>query len=81
VHIRYTATQTHLPAGESKDLQIAAFLKRLMGFEPTTFCMASRAWEAGVYHNVPANGVFLSRVRAESGVWDFAAIYGSLRTD
>jgi hypothetical protein len=24
-----------------KDLQIAAFLKRLMGFEPTTFCMAS----------------------------------------
>jgi hypothetical protein len=52
-----------------------------MGFEPSTFCMASRAWGTRVYHNVPANGGFLSRVRAESGVWDFAAIYGSLRTD
>jgi hypothetical protein len=52
-----------------------------MGFEPSTICMASRAWGTRVYHNVPANGGFLSRVRAESGVWDFAAIYGSLRTD
>jgi hypothetical protein len=26
---------------DQKDLQIAAFLKRLMGFEPSTFCMAS----------------------------------------
>jgi hypothetical protein len=26
-----------------KDLQIQAFLKRLKGFEPSTFCMASRA--------------------------------------
>jgi hypothetical protein len=27
---------------DQKDLQTQAFLKRLMGFEPTTFCMASR---------------------------------------
>jgi hypothetical protein len=74
--------QTHLVAVDMKKARKMRdlFWKRLMGFEPTTFCMASRAWGTGVYHNVPANGV-LSRVRAESGVWGFAAIYGSLRTD
>jgi hypothetical protein len=30
------------PAAHEKDLQMQAFRKRLMGFEPTTFCMASR---------------------------------------
>ena len=30
-----------------KDLQINAFRKRLKGFEPSTFCMASRTWCPG----------------------------------
>jgi hypothetical protein len=28
--------------GHEKDLQMQAFWKRLKGFEPSTFCMASR---------------------------------------
>jgi hypothetical protein len=34
------------------------FLKRLMGFEPTTFCMASRACAVDSAANMPANGRF-----------------------
>jgi hypothetical protein len=38
-----------------------------MGFEPTTFCMASRTWGTGVGYNVPANERFLGRLRAACG--------------
>jgi hypothetical protein len=50
-----------------KDLRIAAFLKRLMGFEPTTFCMASRTCSTGFPRFIPANRQFL-------GHWTLAAI-------
>jgi hypothetical protein len=33
--------------------------KRLKGFEPSTFCMASRKWGRGVDHKLPANRRFL----------------------
>src|SRR5215208_2898330 len=43
VPIGYPATRTHQPtASTKKDLQMHAFPKRLKGFEPSTFCMASR---------------------------------------
>ena len=35
------------------------FRERLMGFEPTTFCMASRTWDADFTQIMPANGRFL----------------------
>jgi hypothetical protein len=38
-----------------KDLQMQAFSKRLMGFEPTTFCMASRAYVSRSAPTSPAN--------------------------
>ena len=43
VPIQSPATQTHNPTGRTeKACKRRPFRKRLMGFEPTTFCMASR---------------------------------------
>ena len=56
---------------QRKGLQMQAFLKRLMGFEPTTFCMASRtcvSWSARIF---PANGGFSGM----SSVWRFHGYY------
>jgi SnoaL-like domain len=69
-----------LPDGRQKASDLQVLPKRLMGLEPTTFCMASRASGTGVGDNVPANGEFLASARSP-GVWDFTPIHGSLRTD
>jgi hypothetical protein len=44
------------PAGcaHEKGLQMRVFSKRLMGFEPTTFCMASKARGAAEGPDIPA---------------------------
>jgi hypothetical protein len=46
--------------------------KRLMGFKPTTFCMASRPWGTVVVYDVPGNGRFCRRC-ARSGSLGFTA--------
>jgi hypothetical protein len=49
-------TQTHNPTDDAeKACYCRPFLKRLMGFEPTTFCMASRAWGYADCIDIPAN--------------------------
>ena len=57
------------------------FIKRLMGFEPTTFCMASSSWDWVHALNVPANGLLL---RARGGAADARLLprnHGSFRTE
>jgi hypothetical protein len=51
-----TAMQTHLPADRSKrTCKSQVFVKRLKGFEPSTFCMASSSYRTGHDQEPPAN--------------------------
>ena len=48
--------ETHDPADDAKKTcKCRPFPKRLMGFEPTTFCMASRACSSGSVRKVAGN--------------------------
>jgi hypothetical protein len=61
--------QTHQPtASTKKTCKCRPFVKRLMGFEPTTFCMASRTGERGRVHDLPANRQFLPRTARTADV-------------
>ena len=61
----YAPPQTHQPAAPTKKAcKCRPFRKRLKGFEPSTFCMASSTWGTSLGCNVPANRRFLTRLRA-----------------
>jgi hypothetical protein len=51
-----------------------------MGFEPTTFCMASSAWGRGA-HTKCLHRRTLRRERGIAGVQEFASISGRLGTE
>jgi hypothetical protein len=60
VPIGWSATQTHYATARTKKTcKRRPFRERLMGFEPTTFCMASRTCSAKFPQNMPANRRFL----------------------
>ena len=53
------STQTHKPTAHAKkSCKCKPFLKRLMGFEPTTFCMASRTCSPDSVRKVAGNSGF-----------------------
>jgi hypothetical protein len=54
--------------------------KRLMGFEPTTFCMAIQSAHVWLRRQLPANARFLAPF-ATGLVFDTSAIDGGLRTE
>jgi hypothetical protein len=62
------ATQTHNPTDDAKKTcKCRPSWKRLKGFEPSTFCMASRTWHDPDCADIPANkGVSPSRVAADN---------------
>jgi hypothetical protein len=41
-HVRGPGCLSHSPGGRQETALCGAFLKRMMGLEPTTFCMATR---------------------------------------
>jgi hypothetical protein len=56
----YPLTQTHYPPAETeKTCKCRTFQKRLKGFEPSTFCMASRACVSCSTRISPANAAIL----------------------
>jgi hypothetical protein len=68
VRLQSPATQTHNPTDDTKKTcKRRPSRERLMGFEPTTFCMASRTCSTGFLRFIPANRQFL-------GHWVLAAI-------
>jgi hypothetical protein len=75
-------TQTHEPTAPSKKTcKRRPFRKRLKGFEPSTFCMASRSWDWVHTLNVPAKGLLLPREAGAADASDFTRNHGSLRTE
>ena len=82
VRIQSPATQTHYPTAKTKKTcKCRSSRERLKGFEPSTFCMASRTCSTGFPRFIPANRQFL-------GHWALAAIarystrdHGSLCTE
>jgi hypothetical protein len=69
-------TQTHQPtASTKKTCKCRPFRERLKGFEPSTFCMASRAWGSRWRRDFPAN----ERVPARGALCDSAAFTAKSR--
>jgi hypothetical protein len=52
-----------------------------MGFEPTTFCMASRSWDWVHALNIPAKGLVLPARGGAADASDFTRNHGSFRTE
>jgi hypothetical protein len=63
-----------------KDLQMRAFAKRLMGFEPTTFCMASRTCGPDAARTSLQAEAF-SSARVPEGFPAFAGSHGGLGSE
>ena len=59
VSVRYDA-EAPADCQHEKDLQTQGFSKRLKGFEPSTFCMASRTCSSDAMRKVAANRLFSS---------------------
>jgi hypothetical protein len=57
---------------ENRPANAGLFGERLMGFEPTTFCMASRTGGDWIYREVPANQRFCGRPSAAGRSPEFA---------
>jgi hypothetical protein len=65
-------TQTNkATAATKKTCKCRPFAKRLKGFEPSTFCMASSLWDWVETLNIPANAAFLPRDGGAARASDF----------
>ncbi len=63
-----------------RGLQCRPFEERLKGFEPSTFCMASRTWGRNLVTNCLQSGSFW-RARAVTVAREFTPIYDGLGTE
>jgi hypothetical protein len=63
-----------------KGLQMHAFAKRLKGFEPSTFCMASSTCASRLAPNNAANKPFCAPARARRNNRDSPGNHGGYRT-
>jgi hypothetical protein len=73
---------THTPTDDPKKAcKRDSFREQLMGFEPTTFCMASSSWDWVHALNVPANRILLPRKGGAADASESTRNHGSFRTE
>jgi hypothetical protein len=82
VRFRPGAMQTHKPtAPTKKTCKRGPLEKRLKGFEPSTFCMASRRWGGLLAADFPANRVLPRRAQADDSCRLLLRNHGGFRTE
>jgi hypothetical protein len=75
-------TQTHYPTARvKKTCKCRSFRERLKGFEPSTFCMASRTWRDADCADIPANERFCRRGVAADNPRFLPRNHGGLGTE
>jgi hypothetical protein len=74
-------TDALMDCTHEKGLQMQAFSKGLKGFEPSTFCMASRSLDSVHALNVPANRAVSTARAGAADVRFLTRNHGSFRTE